>query len=142
MELGEIETVGWEGEGVQLGMEEMGALLAQWRLDEAEVRRRMYRAPTPREGERWRAVWLLTHGWTAAAVGRALDRDAHTIGQWARALPEGGPKALVFEQTGGSPRVGHGATGEIEGSGAGVAVAGGHRTVQLECGNWYETVLA
>ncbi len=91
------------GRGLKLGMDEMGALLVRWRMDEAEVRRRMYRASTPRERERWHAVWLLTQGWTAAAVGRALERDGHTIGQWARAFAEGGPKALVFEQTGGSP---------------------------------------
>ena len=41
-------------------MQEMGALLERWRLDEAEVRRRMYRAATPRERERWHAMWLLT----------------------------------------------------------------------------------
>ncbi len=87
-------------------MQEMGGLLEQWSAaggDEAEMRRRMYRAPTPRERERWHAVWLLAQGWTAAAVGRALDRDAHTISQWPRAFAEGGPKALVFEQSGGSP---------------------------------------
>ena len=28
-------------------------------MDEAEVRRRMYRAPTPRERERWHALWLM-----------------------------------------------------------------------------------
>ena len=48
-------------------------------MDEGEVRRRTYRAPTPRERERWHALWLLAQGWTAAAVARALDRDAHTI---------------------------------------------------------------
>ena len=83
-------------------MQEMGGLLEQWHMDETEVRRQMYRAPTPRERERWHAVWLLAQGWTAA-VGRALEREAHTIGQWARAFAEGGPKALVFEQSGGSP---------------------------------------
>ena len=57
-----------------MGIEEMGALLVRWRMDEAEVRRRVYRASTPRE--RWHAVWLLTQGWTAAAVGRALERMA------------------------------------------------------------------
>ena len=36
---------------VAVGMEEMGALLERWRMDEAEVRRRMYRAPTPRGGK-------------------------------------------------------------------------------------------
>ena len=66
-------------------MEEMGALLVRWRMDDVEVRRRMYRAPTPRERERWHSVWLLTQGWTAV-VGRALERDAHTIGQWVRAF--------------------------------------------------------
>ena len=48
--------------GLLLGMQEMGALLERWRLDEAEVRRRMYRAPTPRERERWHTVWLLARG--------------------------------------------------------------------------------
>ncbi len=89
--------------GLLLGMTEMRALPEWWRMDEAEVRRRMYRAPTPRERERWHAVWLLAQGWTAAAVAQALERDAHTVGQWARAFAEGGPKALVFEQSGGSP---------------------------------------
>ena len=115
-----------------MGMTEIGGLLEQWRLDEAEARRRTYRAPTLRERERWRSVWLLTQGWTAVAVGRALERDAHTIGQWVGAFAEGGPEALVFEQTGGSPRVGQGATRGVEGGGARVAVAGGHQPVQLE----------
>ncbi len=86
-----------------MGKQEMGPLLERWQMDEAEVRRRMYRGPTPRERERWHAVWLLAPGWTAAAVGRALDRDAHTIGQWATTFAEGGPKARSFEQSGGSP---------------------------------------
>ena len=89
--------------GLLLGLPKMGALLERWRMDEAEVRRRIYRAPTPRERERWHAVWLLVQGWTAGAVAQALERDAHTIGEWARAFAEGGPKALVFEQSGGSP---------------------------------------
>ena len=102
-------------------MEEMGALLERWRMDEGEVRRRLYRASTPRDRERWHAVRLLAQGWTAAAVAQALERDAHTIGQWAKALSEGGPKGLVFEQTGGSPRAGRGAAGRIEGVGVSAA---------------------
>ena len=86
-----------------MGTTEMGTLLERWRMDEAEVRRRMYRALTPRERERWHAIWLLGQGWTATAVGRALDRDAHTIGQWAAMFAEGGPRALSFDQSGGSP---------------------------------------
>ena len=58
--------------GLLLGMTEMRALLERWRMDEAEVRRRMYRAPTPREREHWHAVWLLAQGWRAAAVGAGV----------------------------------------------------------------------
>ena len=83
--------------GVAVGKEDDGSAAG------AEVRRRMYRASTPRERERWHAVWLLAQCWMAAAVAQALERDAHTIGQWARAFAEGGPKALVFEQSGASP---------------------------------------
>ena len=115
-----------------MGMDEMGALLERWRTDEAEARRRMYRAPTSRERERWHALWLLAQGWTAAAVARALDRDAHTIGQWTTAFAEGGPRALSFEQSGGSPRAERGSAGRIEGGGAGVAIASRHRPIQLE----------
>ena len=39
----------------------------------------------------------------ASAVAEALERDPHTIGRWAAAFGEGGPAALIFEQTGGSP---------------------------------------
>jgi len=95
-------------------MQGMGGLPEQWRMDEAEVGRRMCRAPTPRERERWQAVWALAQGWTAAAVGRALERDAHTIGQWSKAFAEGGPNALVFEQTGGSPALDVDQRGELK----------------------------
>ena len=56
-----------------------------------------------RERERWYAVLLLAQGWTAAATAETLERDPHTIGRWASAFGEGGPAALIFEQTGGSP---------------------------------------
>ena len=49
-------------------MTEMGALLERRRMDEAEVRRRMYRAPTTRERERWHSVWLPAQGWTAGLL--------------------------------------------------------------------------
>ena len=77
--------------------------LEQWEMNAKDVHRRMILAPTPRERERWHAVWLLAQGWTAVAVAEALERDPHTIGRWASALGEGGPAALIFEQTGGSP---------------------------------------
>ena len=86
-----------------MGPREIHRDLEQWEMDAKALRRRMILAPTPRERERWYAVWLLAQGWTAAAMAEALERDPHTIGRWASALGEGGPAALIFEQSGGSP---------------------------------------
>jgi transposase len=77
--------------------------LAQWQLDVEQVRERVYRAPTPRERERWHALWLLARGWSAAQVAEALARDPHTIGGWVAAFRGAGPAGLAFEHTGGSP---------------------------------------
>lgn len=84
-------------------MNEALALLEQWQLDLTQARQRVYRAPTPRERERWHALWLLAAGWPAAQVAQALERDAHTIGAWLNAFREAGPASLTFEPTGGSP---------------------------------------
>jgi transposase len=84
-------------------MEDMRVVLERWQLNTKAVRERMYRAPTPRERERWHAVWLLAQGWSAAEVAKALERDAHTIGAWVDALGQKGPTGLTFEQTGGPP---------------------------------------
>ena len=67
-------------------MRDIEQLLERRQLDIGEVRRRMYRAPTPRERERWHALWLLAQGWTASAVAEALEREPHTIGMWVAAL--------------------------------------------------------
>ena len=66
------------------------------------MRERLYRAPTPRERERWHALWLATQGWSAAQVTEALGRDAHTVGDWLVAFRQEGPAALAFAHTGGS----------------------------------------
>ena len=84
-------------------MDGITALLKQWELDEYGVRERMYGAPTPRERERWHALWLLARGWTAVQVADTLERDPHTIGQWLTNFRQAGPTGLTFEQTGGSP---------------------------------------
>jgi hypothetical protein len=81
----------------------MDGWLERWQLDVRAVRERMYRAPTPRERERWHALWLLARGWSAAQVAEALERDPHTIGEWLDAFGRSGPAGLAFEQTGGSP---------------------------------------
>ena len=82
-------------------MNDMLALLAQWQMDVRGVRERVYRAETPRERERWHAVWLLTTGWSQAQVAKALERDAHTIAEWVDGFCKSGASGLVFEQTGG-----------------------------------------
>ena len=77
--------------------------LDRWKLDLTAVRERVYRASTPRERERWHALWLLARGWSAARVAEALERDAHTIGDWVKDFGQQGPAGLAFEQTGGPP---------------------------------------
>ena len=88
---------------VVMGMWGIEQLLERWQLDVGDVRERMYRAPTPRERERWHALWLLARGWTALAVSETLEREPHTIGAWVAAFSDKGPTALAFEQSGGSP---------------------------------------
>ena len=88
-------------------MNEMEKVLGIWQLDVKAVRERMYGAPTARERERWHAIWLMVRGMSATQVGEALERDAHTIGDWLDTLREKGPTALAFEQSGGSPPFSH-----------------------------------
>lgn len=89
----------WRG----VAMNEITDAFNQWQLDEHQVRERMYRASSPRERERWHALWLLAQGWSAAQTADALERDPHTIGDWLANFRQAGPRGLVFEQTGGSP---------------------------------------
>ena len=84
-------------------MNDMQTTLERWQLDAKAVREQVYRAPTPRERERWHAIWLLVRGWSAAQVAEALGRDPHTIGNWLEDFRQRGPAGLAFEQTGGSP---------------------------------------
>ena len=84
-------------------MAAMAETLARWHLDVTTVRELVYRAANPRERERWHALWLLARGWSAAQVAEALGRDPHTVGAWLRAFEAGGPPAVAFERTGGSP---------------------------------------
>src|ERR687883_1034164 len=83
---------------------ELEEALSRWQLDPAAVRARLYRAPTPRERERWHALWLALQGWSHAQVATALGRDPHTVETWLAAFRQDGPAALAFVHTGGSPR--------------------------------------
>jgi len=84
-------------------VEDVAKLLKRWQMDQKEVRWRMYRAPTPRERERWHGLWLLAQGWTATQVAEAMERDVYTIGEWLANFRRAGARGLVFEPTGGSP---------------------------------------
>ena len=84
-------------------MGEIGAALVRWQMDETAVLERVYRSPTPRERERWHALWLLAQDRTVGKVAELLKRDPHTISRWLADFVEGGPQAVAFEQTGGSP---------------------------------------
>jgi transposase len=84
-------------------MADMLDTLARWKMNVSGLRERMYGAPTARERERWHAIWLLVCGWSAAQVATALERDAHTIGQWVKDFSEQGPAGLAYEHSGGTP---------------------------------------
>jgi hypothetical protein len=84
-------------------MNDIGSLLPRWAIDERGLRERMYRAPTPRERERWHALWLLSRGQSEARVAEALERVPHPIGGWLATFGEAGPTGMGFEQTGGPP---------------------------------------
>jgi transposase len=84
-------------------MNDIRAMLEHWKLDVKAVREQVYRAATPRERERWHALWLLARGWSATQVAEALERDAHTIGEWVERFRQQGPAGVAFEQTGGPP---------------------------------------
>jgi len=84
-------------------MNDVLPMLDRWHLDVSAVLERVYRAPTPRERERWHALWLLARGSSATQVAEALGRDVHTIGNWVDDFRQAGPAAMAFEQAGGSP---------------------------------------
>ena len=45
-----------------MGVREIDRSLEQWQMGVKDLRRRMILAPTPRERERWYAIWLLAQG--------------------------------------------------------------------------------
>jgi len=84
-------------------MDDISVLFAHWQITPAHAREQICRAATPRERERWHALWLRSQDCSAAQVARARERDSHTIGEWLSAFARQGPAALAFEQNGGSP---------------------------------------
>ena len=79
-------------------MNDISVRLEQRHMDVREARGHVYRAPTPRERERWHALWLLARGWSAVQVADALERDPYTIGDWLEGFRQGGAAGLVLER--------------------------------------------
>jgi transposase len=84
-------------------MNEMLAILGHWQLTLDQVRERVYRAPTPRERERWHALWLLARDGSIEQVAEALGRNERTIADWLQDFQQRGADGVAFEQTGGAP---------------------------------------
>ena len=84
-------------------MTDIVQLLERWQLDVGDLRERMYRAPTPRERERWHGLWLLAQGWSATQVAEALEREPHTIGNWLDNFAKAGPKVWSLSRLGVPP---------------------------------------
>ena len=74
-----------------MGVREIDRFLEEWQMDARDLNRKLILAPTPRERERWHAIWLLAQGWTAAghnggkiffADEAHFRADAELRGQW------------------------------------------------------------
>ena len=95
-----------------IGVREMDQHLEQWQMNARDLSRRMILAPTPQGAGTEVRGSAASPGLDGSRPWRLhLERDPHTIGRWAAAFGEGGPEALIFEQTGGSPRPQRGAAG-------------------------------
>ena len=57
----------------------------------------------PRTRERLLAIFRIAQGDSAATVCRELQRDHHTVLKWAHDVSSGGPSALVYKHSGGTP---------------------------------------
>ena len=106
-------------------MKDMARLLEKWQLNVGDVREQMYRAPTPRERERWHGLWLLVQGWSVTQVAEALERDSHTIGDWLSGFRRAGAQGLGLNTLEVPPRPERRATRPTEVRGAKSAWRGG-----------------
>ena len=75
-------------------MKDMARLLEKWQLNVGDVREQMYRAPTPRERERWHGLWLLVQGWSVTQVAEALEGGCFIVNSDTHLPTQGWPPAL------------------------------------------------
>ena len=107
-------------------MTDIVQLLERWQLDVGDLRERMYRAPTPRERERWHGLWLLAQGWSATQVAEALERESLIPSEtgWTT-FAKAGPKVWSLSRLGVPPRLEPRSTEPTEVCGAKSAWGGG-----------------
>ena len=65
-----------------MGVRGMDRFLERWEMDTKDLRRRMVLAPTPRERERWQALWLLAQGYPPGSnsPGRRHPHPVSSLG--------------------------------------------------------------
>ena len=125
-----------------MGVREIDVSLGQWQMEVKDLRRRMILAPTPRERALRQAQEVVRH--VAAVPGLDGIGDGGGAGtgathnwpfaklRWVAAFGEGGPRALIFEQTGGSlPPLHEAQQEELKG-----AVQQPPATSGIELANW------
>ena len=114
-------------------MKDMARLLKKWQLNVGEVREQMYRAPTPRERERWHGLWLLAQGWSVTQVAEALEREPHTIGNWLANFRRAGPKVWSLNRLGFPPVLSRGEQNQLKSA---VQNPPGEAGIELSNWNW------
>ena len=77
--------------------------LEKWSLSLEALTELSVHAPHPRTRERFLALVLLAQGHCAWGLRRILGRDVHTVLKWVHDFNHGGPTALSYRRTGGSP---------------------------------------
>ena len=77
--------------------------LTRWSLSLALLGELITMAVHPRTRERLLAIFRIAQGDSAATVCRELQRDHHTVLKWAHDVSSGGPSALVYKHSGGTP---------------------------------------
>ena len=120
-----------------MGVRDIDRFMEQWQMDAKALRRRMILAPTPRERERWYAIWLLAQGWTAAGTAEALERRSPHHRAMGVGLRRGRACSLDIRADRWFPP----ALGEAQQAELKAAVQGLPEQAGIELANWYWRVV-
>ena len=115
-------------------MTDIVQLLERWQLDVGDLRERMYRAPTPRERERWHGLWLLAQGWSPTRVAEALERESLIPSEtgWTT-FAKAGPKVWSLSRLGVPPVLNRGQQNQLKSA---VQNPPGEAGIELSNWNW------